>query len=384
MPHGYCTGCSARVTVREGTCLLGHPVDSSTIRFDSGRRISTRRTHVKKSRRTSHSAAPAPEPKPAPPPRPAVSAQETRPARPTPPAEKRKAPAAVVSTSISPTSELVAKLWHQGGESVAVENWKPQEVALDDRKARPARVIALMVAITLATGAAWWATIGRETIAASQISAVKAEGRSLEAALAGIEYIRNDMADGRVDDRTTAAMALAALDRHARSLFTAAGELPGDGSSTTRLLAVDAAQAALELESFIGDTAAYQTGFEVAASLPEFPVAAALEDVPSVAGDTAWWIAEFREAVSALPTAEGLDAHRDAGVALAAALDAWQVGYLDALAGGDPVAAESALTALETQLNALETQLAERVTAVATLAGAELTELRTSIAGLTR
>ncbi|MDH3518475.1 MAG: hypothetical protein OEM66_06080 [Acidimicrobiia bacterium] len=293
-------------------------------------------------------------------------------------------PVAIVSATLSPTSELVARLWTQHGEAVAVDNWTPQEVALDDRKARPARVIALMVAITLATGAAWWATIGRDAAAAGQLSQVHGEGRSLEAALAGLDYVRSDMEDGRVDDRTTAAMALAALDRHARSLFTAASTLPADGSSTARFVAVDIAQVALEIESLVGDTTAYQTGFEVAAELPEFPVAAELAEVPSVAGDTAWWIAEFREAVAALPSADGLSAHRDAGVALAAALDEWQVGYLDALAAGDQAAAESALAALGTQLDMLKAQLASRVSEVAITAGADLSRLRTSLAGLTR
>ncbi len=386
MPHGYCTGCHARVTVRDGNCLLGHPIDTSTIRFDSGRRRNGRRSHAKQSRRTSHRPKPEPQAttvEEAPDPTPTQS-QPARPQRPARAERRHPSSTSVISASISPTSELVAHLWTNAGEATAVENWRPQEVALDDRKTRPARVTILLIAISVATVAAWWTTIGQEAFAAGQASSVRAEGRSLEAALAGIEFVAQDMADGRVDDRTTAAMALAALDRHARALFDAASDLPADGSSLTRLLAVEAAEGALEVERIIGDTTAYQTGFETVSQLPEFPSAVALEDVPSVAGDTSWWIAEFREAVAALPTASGLAAHHDSAAALAVALDGWQTTYLDALAAGDQSAAEAQLTVLSDNLAMLRQQLGERLTDVSTTAVSGLKALRQDLGELSR
>ncbi len=364
VPHGYCTGCDARVTVREGSCLLGHPIESSTIRFDSGRRVSTRRNHVKTSRRTAH---PPTEHPPA-------SPMRARPisARP------------AVATAIAPTSEMVARLWTQTAEMSAVEDWRPGEVALNDRKARPARVIALLLAIAVAGGAAWWTTVGRETVAAGQLSNVRAEARSLEAALSGVEFVTSDMADGRVDDRTTAALALAALDRHARALFQAAGGLPDGEGSMARLKAIDASETALGVASLIGNTAAYQTGFEVAAKLPAFPTTAPLEDIPSVATDTAWWIAEFRQAVSSLPATDGLVDHRTSSDTLAQSLDAWQRGYLDALAAGDGPSAEASLKSLSDGIGALQLQLTGLVKQTSASAQAMVAGLTEELAALSR
>jgi len=344
LPHGHCTECQARVTVRNGRCLLGHRIDPATIANTRGRRLATkqRSAHdpVKRHRKpqaVSDLASMAPDQAHRPP----IFAQPT------------SSPVNGEASSLAPTGTLVMELWQSGGEALPIEGW---EIGGFDEDRRSATRWLVRGAFTLALVAGllaliWYVAGWRGLQLQAGTEAVTEVATDLDQASDELAGVIEDLGDGRIDNPGLAATAVGNVNATARALFDTAAELPTDSSLRGATLTV--AQQALDIESAIGDAVAYGTAFSLVAEPPEFHTPDSQEDIPTIAAGIAWWVGRFVDGAASLPKHPLLDEHRLSVSAFAGTLESWQASYLDALRRGDAEAAEKYRIELESGLDSL-------------------------------
>jgi len=347
VPHGYCTGCEARVTVRDGECLLGHSVDPATIAHSRGHRIAgggstgpvglLERTVEKvektverpaepgrrrgRSRRT-FTTSPAPaRPAPAEPP-----GQPPRPAR--GPTVDRGGWEGLIE--VNPTTETILDMW-DSGETTPLDSWEIGEV-LD---APPHRHLARWVAgILVATAVtALWLSISALT--------ARSDARRLDLHQSTVELadligsLSVDNAAELVDD----------IDSAGRRLFSDADELPlGDPD---RALAIDAAGQALGSLGDVSDALAYRSAVDAVVGRPPLPGGGDPAQLPAATELLTGWRVALEAVLAEVPATTAFETHRATVDAYLSTIDDTQATYLDAVRVSDPTVATSALVDLD-------------------------------------
>lgn len=364
--QGYCTGCSARVTVRDGRCLLGHPVDPTTMSRAHGRHTSG---SLPPSFPGDAGAAPVATPRYAP----GRAAPDPRPAPSTasPSTVGSAAPGTLPAVSeTNPTTELVAALWEATGPLEPVSGWvmssdASSTVAAGEKRRRRARRLAatVLVAVVVATAAVASGAPARR--AARQEAALAGGREAVAAAAADLAPVVEDLADGEIADPSATSLAAARLASAARDLYSAADGI--DDEDARRRAGADADRATA-LATRLTDTVAYDGILAAALASPDLPVAVDPADVPPVVADVAWWVTSVASLAESLPDGAGLVATKEGLRGFADWLDTWQASYLDGITSGDAATATTERTRLRARIESLRADWAETVAESAALA----------------
>ncbi|HSJ26766.1 MAG TPA: hypothetical protein VLB67_01050 [Acidimicrobiia bacterium] len=361
MPHGYCTECQAQVTVRDGQCLLDHPVDPSTIEETSGRRL---RTSARR-RRGTHTVHREDTVVPPPPthvggsvallertefvidpPRLPPDAPTDVPTRP----EALYRPVTDTDT-LSLTGLLVEELWNLSPDD-DIEGWTPGEMdpTLIRSGVRMRKVVAIgaLMLLTLAIG--WRVLTWGDGQTTESLAAVSDGSITVAANVAALDPVVDDIADGTLSDPLAASSALGRLDESARTLFSAAGDLPTDeGLAQVREQTIGQAAGALELATVLSESIAYSAAVELITRPVELPAETDIDGLTDVTERVTGWVGNFVNGVATLPGNDLTDTHRAALRDLASSLPEWQAAYLDALRARDAERAAEHAAQLETQ-----------------------------------
>ena len=369
MPHGYCTECRAQVTVRNGQCLLDHVVDPSTIEETSGRRLrpSARR------RRGSHHARPSVRRElgsvdvdPLPlggglallerQPDTSVEFPQahvgTAPQAARPVLEPTRLSPVTDADTLSLTGLLVEELWNLSPDE-DILGWAPGELdeTLVRTGVRKRKVVAIGALALVALLVGWRALTWEDANTAASIEAVTAASSELVTHVRGVAAPAADLSDGTVDDPLAASTALGRLDETARSLFGIAGGLPDHADlAPVREQAITQADGALDLGTTLAESVSYASAVELITRRIELPAETDIEGLPGVTEAVTGWVSDFTNGVTALPSNDLTDTHRDGMADLAASLPDWQASYLDALRARDAERAAGHISELETQI----------------------------------
>lgn len=361
--QGYCTGCEARVSVREGRCLLGHPVvPEPTSRRSPGRHAAPAGIREQPPATAPESSPPSPPPAPFPPPAPRLATPSLQ-------GPRRDA------TAATPTTGLIATLWDAAAPAGPVEGWVLSDdasvtVAQGEVGHRRRRRLVVGIAVLLVGAvAAAVATLPARRIE-EQTQALNAGFASLDAALASLAPVAEDLSDGNVADPSSASLAAARLAEEARTLFTLTEESDDGG---VRLRGSEAATRAGNLAASVADTVAYDGVMTALLDTPELPVAVDPSDVPSVVADVAWWVTNAASVAESLP--ESAASTNDDVRSFAAWLETWQPAYLDAITAGDVTAATNERARLRSRIDELAGRWEETVSAAGEAALAEIAAL---------
>jgi hypothetical protein len=360
LPHGYCTECRAQVTVRDGQCLLDHPIDPATIEETPGRRLraSARRrrgTHVPPVLPSVvRRELPSVDLEPAPAGGVALLEREepavTRHPLAPPPPTRLSEPADTGNLSL--TGLLVEELWNLSPDE-DILGWAPEELdsTLVNSGLRVRKILLLSTVALIVVLAGWRVLTWDGTRLAESMDAVTENSSRLVDDVEGLRGPVADLADGAVADPLAASAALARLDESARTMFAAVGDLPADEEiAPIREQAVTQASGALELGSILSEAVAYSAAVQLITRPVDLPTETDIDGLPSVTGAVTGWVGNFISGVSTLPGNDFTDTHRSALSALADSLSDWQAAYLDSLRGRDPERASARIDELETQI----------------------------------
>ncbi len=384
MPHGYCTECSARVTVEDGRCLLDHTVDPATISALPGRRRARRGIlHAGNSLRRS-AESPGGTTGLATAERLTTIVDRTRPApradlsvtppggtpnsRTVPPPPETADPrydtlehALVVWSDLDvveidtatavmeppvrtqPTETEVYE--PPPSESVPADTpWLPTDPVLSEAPDhRPGQRWFLIAAVTVLLGLVL--TIANLVGGSGDLEAVETSAAGLVDAISAV------VESGPVD------RPLAELDQAARRLFDDATGL-AEGTPS-RAAALDAAGRSLEIERTMGASDAYRASFEVVSPLPSLPTNATVAELSDISQRYIDWSSAMQTLLGEAPTTEAyLDFRAEAATA-DAALEAIGTTYLDALRNDDSQTATVARDQARTLISSLTAQLAD-------------------------
>jgi hypothetical protein len=361
LPHGYCTECQAQVTVRDGQCLLDHPVDPTTIEETSGRRL---RTNARR-RRGAHSVRLVDTT--VPPPRHAGGSVallertefvvEVPPITPEPPTDIPSRPEALYrpvtdTDTLSLTGLLVEELWNLSPDD-DIEGWTPGEMdpTLVRSGVRTRRVVAVGALVLLALAVGWRVLTWGDSQAAESLTAVSDGSAAVAANVTALGPVVADISDGTVSDPLAASAALARLDESARGLFAAAGDLStGEDLTPVREMAIGQAAGALDLAAVLSESIAYSAAVELITRPVELPSETDIDGLAIVTERITGWVGNFVNGVATLPGNDLTDTHRAALGDLAGSLPEWQAAYLDALRARDAERAAEHVAQLETQI----------------------------------
>ena len=337
VPQAYCTECDATVTVRDGHCLLGHPVESTLEPRRRGRHAAKGSRRRSRPRRR---ASPPPPTTPIPPPRPVSPA----PAPPPPPSP----------TTLDPTRDLVAVLWERetGPEIPAWDDSEPAPPQLPPRRLRRSLVVVPILLLG-AVAAGWWYLTDLGVRNVDEARAAVADAASqLEVLATELAGELTSLPEANADPRRRAALVtgLAALDAAARRLFDAAAALPADldDPDRTRLRASELARRTFTVGDEISSSLAIAAALTPVAEGPHLPTSVPAESIPDLAADVAWWITRVETTAPELPETPRWEPLGAAMGDLLARLARLQEEYLGALRNGDPAEASRAVEAVDT------------------------------------
>lgn len=373
------------MTVRNGLCLLDHPVDTSTLDSTPGRRLAADARRRRGHRR--------PTPGPAvvdlrPPPAPSVAAgavavleREASPMRavhrPLPPP-----PDTVTTDTLSITGLLVEELWNLSPDE-DIADWAPSEMDdnLVSNEIRVRKVVALSVVALMVVVTGWRVLTWDSARAAEAIIAVETASERLAATVGLVTPTITDISDGSVADPLGASTTLAELDTAARDLFTAAGDLPVDAEAApVREAAVAQASDALELKARLAEAVAYGSAVELLTRPIDLPTETDIDGLAEVTERLATWTGDFTSGVGTLPSNELTDTHLAALTALAGSLPDWQSSYLDSLRARDPERASTHVAQLEDQIRFVRDSWAETARSIGDWAAARAETLTLPVA----
>lgn len=283
---------------------------------------------------------------------------------------------------------MVLELWEASGESDPIDGWELSRFEFDRSSLGRwiTRVVVGLTALAVIGAGAWYATGWQNTRSQSQVQATFAAAADVSRATERLSGAIEDLADGQLSDSELATTALADLDGSARRLFESASALDpaGTESGPLRRAALEASQQALELESTLGDAFAYGKGIELILPPPLLPTELEPEAVPEYAATAASWVSRFVEGAHSLPTHPMLETHRDDMTELAAGLEDWQAGYLDALRSGDTGQARQHAEALRSHLSELEQEWSVAAAEIANWGAAAIDVLDSRLEELSR
>lgn len=381
MPHGYCIECSARVTVVDGACLLGHRIDPNTISTKRGRRIAA----VDQVHETGAVAVlerpvlPRIELPPVPKPsisRPALAranlslsdltkTREPRPAKERPGGDRPSTRPALdrlplpLDDDLNPTGEFVLQLWDTTEDAPPLEGWQSD----DPLAAMPERDPKRWVSFGL-IGAAGFAVVMAIGLVLGQV------GSATDALISRSQALLTEVS---AFDASSQDPDFAALDMAAREVLAAAEQL--ETGDPQRALAIDAAGEALGVQRALGEALSYQTGFVVFAGRPSLPVAATEAEISEVSVTFTAWATELTNVLASAPSGRAFTEHTELIDAFELRLPEHQAGYFDALRSGSPQGARSRLDAIDADVAELERTLAASMTATQLSSMATLDEV---------
>jgi hypothetical protein len=388
VPHGYCIECDARVTAVDGTCLLGHRIDPSTISSKRGRRIAAleagsepggvallERPHADRSdapridlprvtlpkidalRAQAPSAPrrdrPAPE-------RPAGAL-----ARPVVPARPSRTPA--VTDDLNPTGEFVVQLWDQTTDAPPLEDWIPADPLSSVPERDPIRFVSLGL-IGAAAGAVVFAIALLVGAAGSDSELLSSRSETLVAAID--EF-----------DVSTSSPDFSSMDAAARDVLAAADAL--DVGDPDRAIAIDAAGRVLDVERTLSDALSYETGFVVFVGRPELPTTAGETELSNVSAEFTSWVTDFGKVLDSVPEDRAFAEHAAVIESFQVQIGVLQATYLDALRSGDSATASEQLALVDEAVGQLQNSLAAGITATERASQSSLDEVTSMLGRLT-
>lgn len=347
MAHGYCTGCQATVTVRGGQCLIGHPIDPSTVSDGRGRHVRSRDT------------LPGPEPLPAAPPAPTVLA------------------AAMVQPgyATSPTgAALIDRLWAETAEhDVGHLDWSADTGDLQRLGKRRRWGLALVVLLLAGLiGGGWYGWVRWEQQARTQaLTSYRAAADDLVVAAAAVEA---GLAAG-LSERATLVEGLSSLEEASREIVEAAGALDASQYRSARIEAAEAGGLAAELHDGVASFDAYRALVLQALLTPELPVTAGSVEAAEASASAAEWLGRLDAALTEGPDHPLVASHRAAVQAARPDLESMAADYSAALRDGDRNSAATALSSIEQILRDLRSDLEATTAEVVEWAGQQADEL---------
>jgi len=383
LPHGYCTECQARVTVRNGQCLLDHVVDLATIEETSGRRL---RSDAPRRRGTHGPRRTSPPPRRTLPsvgldPAPlggglAVLDRDIDPLSPAPMPPPMPRPVTDADT-LSITGLLVEELWNLGPDE-DILGWTPNELdtTLVQSGVRKRKVAAIGALVVVALLLGWRALTWESARAAESIEAVTVASAGVVDAVVVLDPLIEDLADGSVENPLGASTALAGLDDSARRLFGVAGDMPDDADmAPIREQAIGQSGGALTLGTMLSESVAYASAVQLITRPIELPAETDIDGLTAVTQQVTAWVNEFSSGVGALPGNDLTDTHRMALSDLAASLPDWQASYLDSLRARDAESAAGHVAELETQIGFVRSSWTGTAASIADWARERVAEL---------
>jgi hypothetical protein len=364
MAHGYCTRCLATVTVRGGSCLLGHPVDLST--------VSTRRGR--------HARAGRDDPPSAPPP-PAVSTPVApAPTQPQPVTSRQVATGSVLEASHA----LVDRLWAETEEnSLGDLGWAPtgEDLRRLDKRARWHRLLIIPILALLVAGG-WYGygyLVDQHRAEATAEFAAAVEELSTITETVGSSTAAVFTAGG---DRSVLVGDLGEFEAAARRLLVAAGGLDGVEFGAERARASELAGAASSIEDAVAAVDAYRALLENALRPPVLPLRADATEAGDLAAELAAWLGMVDEALAQAPDHELVSGHRAVLVQLRPELDDLVARYLAGIRQSDRGEAAAAISRMEQVFRDLRDELAAVTLEAEAWTAVALDDLRSGLEGL--
>jgi hypothetical protein len=201
----------------------------------------------------------------------------------------------------------------------------------------------------------------------SSTDQIEDQRATMHEAVAALQPILADLADGVPEDPMAAPIALDAAGQAARDLFTVAAGLD---ESPLRAEVVAEAQSVITATRELQTVAAFHAALDPYLVEPTLPASVTETEEATVAAELAGWESRLAEAATVVPRdtqTEVLAAEVDRFVA---SIEGWKVSYLEALRNSSDTTAPVAglrtqLTTLRTAVsNLLATQAAETATAL--------------------
>ena len=329
MAHGYCTGCQATVTVRGGQCLIGHPIDPSTVSDGRGRHVRSRDT------------VPEADPVPASPPAPTILAAAM------------VQPAYATSTA---GSALIDRLWAETAEhDVGHLDWSADTGDLQrlGKRRRWGLALAVMLVAGLVAGG-WYGWVRWEEQTRNQaLSSYRAAAGDLVAASTSVEA---SLAAG-LEDRAALVEGLSTLEEASREIVEAAGGLDADRHLSARIEATEAGGLAAELHDGVASFDAYRALVVQVLLAPDLPVTAGSVEAAEASASAADWLGRLDAALTEGPDHPLVASHRAAMQEARPELESLAADYSRALRDGDRSSAATALSGVEQILRDLRSDL---------------------------
>jgi hypothetical protein len=285
---------------------------------------------------------------------------------------------------IAPTGDLIAELWGLDSSDGGSTPWRPADVDEDligtDRPRWRRR--ALVAVAALAVG---WVAGGYLGGGPDPTARVAENAASLSTAVAQLEPLAEDLADGAFESPLDVGSTLGEVDRTARALFSSAAELDQESpdASQLRITSSDLATLALTVESALADLAAYGSGVERITTPLALPTTAAAADLPELTARLSEWITTQSDEIDMLPRNQLTSDHRTAVETFGDGLADWQANYLDAVRAGTAADAERLVLELDTSLQDLRTGWEMTATSSAQWVSEQLVDLRNRAAAIT-
>ena len=239
---------------------------------------------------------------------------------------------AVVTKTIEPSGDMVEDLWASTElDSQALRDWKPEPTSpgLHTRNVRWTVILMGAMLVAIVSTAAIWVSQRPEAAAGIALSSVNESAADLSQALSGLASYPDDLATVTVDRDSSPTALIFPVNEAARSLFSAAGDLPAS-EGETRALASDAATLALDASRSLTGVNAYYMALDPILTAPPLETDSSFTDLTAAAQDFGSWRARVETVVSALPVGVASDVTTQLNV-LIGSMDRLQSDYLDAL-----------------------------------------------------
>lgn len=341
MAHGYCTGCQATVTVRGGQCLIGHPIDPSTVSDGRGRHVRSRDPAVD------------PDPAAGPPPSPTVVATAmVQPAYATSPAG----------------AALIDRLWAETAEhDFGHLDWSADTGDLQRLGKRRRWGLALVVVLLAGlVGGGWFGWVRWQDQARSEaLSSYRTAADDLVTAALSVE---TGLAAG-LGERASLVEGLSSLEEASRDIVEAAGSLDPVTYARERIEATEAGGLGAELHDGVASFDAYRALVAQVLMTPDLPLTAGSVEAAEASASAAEWLGRFDATLADAPDHPLVTSHREAMESARPELESLAADYSRALRDGNRNSTAAALSGIEQILRDLRSDLEATTVEVVEWAG---------------
>lgn len=262
--------------------------------------------------------------------------------------------------TVSPGSESTPS---QVAKVDPFDDWSPTEVGrgLLTGRVRWTVLVGVVMMCAGIAGVAAWIYQRPAELARDALVELETTAGALQPAVLAL-HAANDHLLSPLDRTSSHTQSLLEVDKRARALYEASASLTA-AQSSDRVLAADAASAALEASATLRDGLGYRAGIVPILAMPELQTDPQLIELDEAALAFGEWQAQFDAVLTALP--EQILAPLTAELAsISGTLESSRMLYLDALRNDDPDAAQAVLDTLQGRLSAAETLLEEELVGV--------------------